>query len=92
MGYFHDRSFPQNMPAIWDDHWGGRAGSQPIVIGETGGHYTGDDRVFQDALIEYCKATGALLNTSRPDWPTTSGAHVADWPRAAEACRALLQA
>ena len=61
MGYFHDRSFPHNMPAIWDDHWGGRAGSQPIVIGETGGHYTGDDRVFQDALIEYCKATGGCV-------------------------------
>ena len=81
MSYFHDRDFPRNMPAIWDDHWGSRAGAQPIVIGETGGHYTGDDRTFQDALIEYCveRGVGLFYFALNPDAHQTGGILGDDW-------------
>ena len=56
--YFNAANFPQNMPAIWDAHFGRfRAMGHAIAIGEAGGRYGhgGDprDKTWQDALIQY---------------------------------------
>ena len=39
--YFHDASFPANMPSVWDDHFGGLSleRSVPILVGEWGGSW-----------------------------------------------------
>jgi endoglucanase len=55
--YFSDAAFPNNMPAIWDSHFGdAQKQGYAVVIGETGGKYgSGDpkDKVFQDSLFAY---------------------------------------
>ena len=58
MSYFKKGDFPDNMPAVWDDHYGRRGGDAPIVIGETGGSYEGKDRQWQDRLIQYAAERG----------------------------------
>jgi endoglucanase len=52
--YFSTPTFPGNMPAIWDKHFGylfdrGAA----LVPGEFGGRYVEQDRVWQDAFVDY---------------------------------------
>jgi len=56
--YFNDPSFPANMPAIWDQHFGFLADQgRTLAPGEFGGRYGhgGDpaDVTWQDALIDY---------------------------------------
>lgn len=58
--YFSAANFPNNMPAIWNSHFGDvRTQGYAVAIGETGGKYgAGDarDKTFQDALFAYLKA------------------------------------
>ncbi len=60
--YFNDPSFPANMPAIWDLHYGSFAGQHAIVFGEFGGRHGHDgmgrianpkDPILQNALVDY---------------------------------------
>mmetsp|Transcript_18203 Transcript_18203/g.57202 ORF Transcript_18203/g.57202 Transcript_18203/m.57202 type:complete len:516 (+) Transcript_18203:294-1841(+) len=54
--YFSHKNFPDNLPKVWEDHWGFIAkekGSPPIVIGEWGGYYEGDSKKFMDKITEY---------------------------------------
>jgi endoglucanase len=57
--YFSAPDFPNNMPAIWNSHFGDvQAQGYSVVLGETGGKYgTNDpkDKTFQDALFAYLK-------------------------------------
>jgi endoglucanase len=57
--YFSAPDFPNNMPAIWNSHFGDvQAQGYAVVIGETGGFYgTKDprDKTFQDSLFAYLK-------------------------------------
>ena len=60
--YFNNGSFPGDMPAIWDAHFGALAtAGAAVIIGETGGKYgQGDpkDKTFQDALVSYLESRG----------------------------------
>ncbi|MBV6850289.1 cellulase family glycosylhydrolase [Xanthomonas euvesicatoria] len=59
--YFNDSNFPNNMPAIWDRHFGQFAGNHALLLGEFGGKYgEGDarDKVWQDALVKYLRGKG----------------------------------
>ncbi|OLG42846.1 endoglucanase, partial [Xanthomonas oryzae pv. oryzae] len=59
--YFNDSNFPNNMPAIWDRHFGQFAGNHALLLGEFGGKYgEGDarDKVWQDALVKYLRSKG----------------------------------
>lgn len=51
--YFSAADFPNNMPTIWDQHFGYLADEYPIAIGEFGGFYVGEDKKWQDAFVKY---------------------------------------
>ncbi len=60
--YFSDPDFPDNMPAVWDAHFGHLSGRLlPWGIGEFGGRYTGQDRVWQEAFVDYLRAKGVRV-------------------------------
>lgn len=61
--YFSDSNFPNNMPDIWETHFGYLVDrGYSVIIGEFGGRYGngGDpnDRAWQDALINYMDGKG----------------------------------
>ena len=55
--YFQVSNFPNNMPEIWDTHFGFVEGlnGHPIVIGEWGGKYASGsaDETWQNAIAQY---------------------------------------
>jgi len=56
--YFNDPSFPNNMPAIWDLHFGRFAPQHAVVIGEYGGKYGhegGGEKgvIWQNKIVDY---------------------------------------
>jgi endoglucanase len=75
--YFSVDTFPTNMPAIWDKHFGylfqeGAA----VVPGEFGGRYTGSDKVWQDAFVDYLTqkaAPGFFYWSLNPNSDDTGG-------------------
>jgi endoglucanase len=76
--YFSDPNFPQNMPAIWEAHFGFLTSLGPgytVVVGEFGGRYghggLPEDRAWQDALIAYLYQKG-LTNFFYWDWNPNS--------------------
>ena len=81
--YFEAPNFPDNMPAVWNDHF---AFAQeelgiPIVIGEIGGDYNGEDRTWQDWAIPYVKKRGfgIFYFALNPDSEDTGGLVPKDW-------------
>ena len=75
--YFDDPSFPANLPAIWDQHFGFLAAEgRAVVPGEFGGKYGhgGDpaDVAWQDALVDYFIETG-ICSTFYWSWNPNSG-------------------
>jgi endoglucanase len=83
--WFDAPEFPNNMPAIWDSHWGYLAKEQigPVVLGEFGGRSVGDDAegIWQRALMDYADQNGiGWLNWSfNPDSGDTGGLLSDDW-------------
>lgn len=84
--YFSDPTFPANMPAIWETHFGqfvqqGNA----LVLGEFGGKYgEGDprDRQWQDALVDYLVGKGVdsgFYWSWNPNSGDTGGILKDDW-------------
>jgi endoglucanase len=52
--YFSVAGFPNNMPGIWDPHFGYLFdGKHAVIPGEFGGRYTGSDKIWQDAFVTY---------------------------------------
>eukprot|EP01084_Bolivina_argentea_P105505 188936_1 len=57
--YFQTNDFPNNMPGIWNGHFGyignltGNDKSNAVVTGEWGGYYTDDDAIWYDAFVNY---------------------------------------
>jgi endoglucanase len=93
--YFKAPDFPANMPSIWDEHFGFLfGGAHAVVPGEFGGVYTGQDKIWQDAFVEYL-----LVNEARsffywclnPNSGDTGGLLNSDWRTVNEEKHALLQ-
>ena len=53
--YFGAKNFPKNMPAIWKSQWAFVEGQtdRAVVVGEWGGHYEKQDKVWQDAFAKF---------------------------------------
>jgi endoglucanase len=52
--HFAAPSFPSNMPAVWDQHFGSaHKWTDRGLILLFGGSYIGADRLFQDQLVDY---------------------------------------
>jgi len=94
--YFSDGSFPNNMPAIWNDHWGfipaltGKA----VVIGEWGGPMTGTTQVWLNALVSYLKSnqmTDQFFWCLNPNSGDTGGLLLDDWSSPSQAKLDLLK-
>lgn len=93
--YFNDPSFPENLPAIWDTHFGHLSRQRlPWGVGEFGGKYQGDDQRWQDRFVQYLKDKGVkvwfywALNPNSGD---TGGLLQDDWRTPVEAKITLLQ-
>ena len=61
--YFDDPAFPNNMPVIWDTHFGYLlVQGYTVALGEFGGKYghggSAQDVVWQKAFIDYCISRG----------------------------------
>jgi endoglucanase len=74
--YFDAANFPANLPAIWEQHFGQFSASHAVVIGEWGGRYghggDPDDRVWQDALVDWLIAK-EMRSTFYWSWNPNSG-------------------
>jgi endoglucanase len=84
--YFNDPTFPDNMAAIWDRHFGQFIDSgHAVIIGEFGGKYgEGDPRdvQWQDALVDYLLRKGvgsAFYWAWNPNSDDTGGILDDDW-------------
>lgn len=53
--YFGAKDFPKNMPAIWKSQWAfvEQQTDRAVVVGEWGGHYEKQDKVWQDAFAKF---------------------------------------
>ncbi|ELR21743.1 cellulase (glycosyl hydrolase family 5) subfamily protein [Acanthamoeba castellanii str. Neff] len=82
--YFSVGNFPANMPAIWDTHFGfipSTTGSA-VVIGEWGGHYTGSNQVWLEAMGNYLlskRMTDQFFWCLNPNSGDTGGLLQNDW-------------
>lgn len=80
--YFEAPGFPENMPAVWNEHFAfAQELGTPIVIGEIGGDYKGEDRRWQDWAIPYVKERGfgIFYFALNPDSEDTGGLVPMDW-------------
>ena len=94
--WFQDRTFPDNLPAVWDTHWGYvvRQDIAPVLVGEFGGRSVGSDAegIWQRALVAYLKEhrisyTYWCLNPNSGD---TGGILADDWQTVNQAKQDLL--
>ena len=95
-GWFQAKDFPDNLPEVWDRHWGyiAKQGIAPVLLGEFGGRSTGEDKegTWQRKLIEYLKENGLSYTywTINPNSGDTGGILRDDWFSIDEAKQALL--
>ncbi len=94
--WFQSKAFPDNLPAIWDAHWGYlvKRNLAPVLMGEFGGRSLGPDTegTWQRALVAYLKQnrisyTYWCLNPGSGD---TGGILGDDWKTVNQAKRDLL--
>jgi endoglucanase len=95
--WFNDPEFPDNLPALWDRHWGylARQGIAPVLVGEFGGVNvtSGKEGAWIHALIGYIRAHGLSYTywCMNPDSGDTGGLLQDDWKTVNPAKLALLR-
>ncbi|MFI6931111.1 glycoside hydrolase family 5 protein [Streptomyces sp. NPDC050287] len=84
--WFMDKSFPNNMPAFWDKHWGylKKNNTAPVMLGEFGGKKSAGnstEAVWQKSLMTYLKKNGMSYTywCWNPDSGDTGGVLKNDW-------------
>src|SRR6056297_2539573 len=62
--YFSSWSFPENLPAVWDLHWGFLSGvlETAVVVSEWGGFCRGKDAKWQERIARYLREKGMADN------------------------------
>jgi len=94
--WFSDPKFPDNLPGIWDRHWGylNREGIAPVIVGEFGGRSVGTDKegIWQKALFSYLRENNIsyIYWTINPDSGDTGGLLLDDWQSIDKAKQAML--
>lgn len=81
--YFEPADFPNNMPAIWDDHFGGASDATGLatIVGEWGGWFYGKDNEWQRKFLDYLlqKQFSFFYWCLNPESGDTGGLLQADW-------------
>jgi len=82
--YFKDPNFPNNLPPIWDAHFGFVANTtgSAIVVGEWGGLLGGATEVWLNAFVDWLiknKATNQFFWCLNPNSADTGGLLEEDW-------------
>ena len=83
--WFSEPNFPENMPEIWDRHWGylHKEDIAPVIVGEFGGRSVGDDQegIWQRALVSYLRENNIsyIYWTLNPNSGDTGGILLDDW-------------
>ena len=83
--WFSEPNFPENMPEIWDRHWGylHKENIAPVIVGEFGGRSVGDDQegIWQRALVSYLRENNIsyIYWTLNPNSGDTGGILLDDW-------------
>lgn len=83
--WFSAPDFPDNMPEIWDRHWGylQKEDIAPVIVGEFGGRSVGDDQegIWQRALVSYLRENNVsyIYWTLNPNSGDTGGILLDDW-------------
>jgi endoglucanase len=95
--WFMEKSFPNNMPAFWDEHWGflKKNNTAPVLMGEFGGkESTGKstEAVWQKSLMQYLKKNGISYTywSWNPNSGDTGGVLEDDWTTVDPGKKALL--
>jgi endoglucanase len=95
MDYFNDSNFPNNMPGIWDTLFGHLINKGfTVIVGEYGGQYTGSDKTWQDAFINYLinrNIRSSFYWCVNPNSGDTGGIYGDDWQTWNTAKLSLLQ-
>jgi endoglucanase len=82
--WFSERTFPNNLPAVWDKYWGylARRNIAPILIGELGSRLqTTSDQEWMQALQAYIRqnSLGWTFWSLNPNSGDTGGLLLDDW-------------
>jgi endoglucanase len=83
--WFIDKTFPNNMPSIWNAHWGYlvKQNVAPVLLGEFGGRSVGSDveGTWQRNLIPFLKGSGVSYTywCLNPNSGDTGGVLKDDW-------------
>lgn len=81
--YFKHDNFTEDLPAIWDEHFGKatNATGLPTVIGEWGGQLTGKDEHWQKKFYKYIRDNefGFFYWSLNPESGDTGGLLKQDW-------------
>lgn len=85
--WFLDKDYPNNMPALWDKHWGYlvKDGTAPVLMGEFGGRSVAKGKdlegTWQHALMGYLKQNGMSYTywSWNPNSGDTGGIVKDDW-------------
>jgi endoglucanase len=94
--WFSDPAFPDNMPDIWNQHWGylSQEGIAPVIVGEFGGRSVGEDNegIWQRVLVAYLRdhSLSYIYWTLNPNSGDTGGILKDDWQSIDPAKEALL--
>ena len=94
--WFRSSNYPDNLPAVWDQHWGYlvKENIAPVLIGEFGTRYeTARDQQWLLAIQSYIRRnrlswTFWALNPNSPD---TGGLLLDDWLRINQAKQDILR-
>jgi aryl-phospho-beta-D-glucosidase BglC (GH1 family) len=82
--WFHALDYPQNLPALWDRHWGHlvRTDKAPVLLGEFGTRLqTESDRLWFDSIASYIEENELSFTfwCFNPNSTDTGGLLQDDW-------------
>jgi endoglucanase len=95
--WFDDPTFPNNLPAVWTQHWGylQQQGIAPVLVGEFGGRQVnaGKEGAWIHALVKYLHRNHISYTfwALNPDSADTGGLLEDDWKTVDPAKIALLR-